>query len=208
MATIFALPMAIGMSVLAGPIMTAAYGSSAEGGSLLAIMGISSFFVCIVAVTTAILQASGFERLPMYNMLIGGAFNIVISWVLLGNKQMNIYGSAIGTLISYLIMCVVNIMFVVRKMPEHPKLIKAFLKPGLNALVMGAASWIVYPAVLELLGAGPNPNRMMILVALVVAIGVGVVVYGVMTIITKAITMDDMMLIPKGDKIAKLLHIK
>ncbi len=207
-ASIFALPMAIGMSVLAAPIMTAAYGSSVEGGSLLAIMGISSFFVCIVAVTTAILQASGFERLPMYNMLIGGAINIVISWILLGNIQLNIYGSAIGTLISYLFMCATNILFVVRKMPERPKLSKAFLKPGLNALVMGAASWLVYPAALELLGAGPNPGRMMILVALMAAIIVGVAVYGVMTIVTGAITIDDMLLLPKGEKIAKLLHIK
>lgn len=208
MATIFALPMAIGMSVLAGPIMTAAYGSSVEGGPLLAIMGISSFFVCVVAVTTAILQASGFERLPMYNMLVGGAFNIVISWALLGNLNLNIYGSAIGTLVSYLIMCAVNILFVARKMPEHPKLIKAFLRPGINSLVMGAASWLVYPAVLELLGAGPDPGRMMILVALIVAIGVGVIVYGVMTVITRAITIDDMLLLPKGEKMAKLLHIK
>jgi stage V sporulation protein B len=207
-ATIFALPMAIGMSVLASPIMTAAYGGSAEGGSLLAIMGISSFFVCIVAVTTAILQASGFERLPMYNMLIGGAINIVISWILLGNINLNIYGSAIGTLISYLFMCATNILFVVRKMPEHPQLMKAFLKPGINAVIMGAASWLVYPAVLEILGAGPNPGRIMILIALAAAVAVGVVVYAVMTIVTGAITMEDMKLIPKGEKVAKLLHIK
>jgi len=48
----------------------------------------------------------------------------------------------------------------------------------------------------------------MILAALIVAIGVGVIVYGVMTIITRAITIDDMLLLPKGEKIAKLLHIK
>lgn len=208
MAAIFALPMAIGMSVLSGPIMTAAYGSSAEGGSLLAIMGISSFFVCIVAMTTAILQAGGLERVPMYNMLIGGGLNIAISWFLLGNKHLNIYGSAIGTLISYFFMCAVNLAFVVSKMPEHPKLSKAFIKPCFNSLIMGAAAWLVYPAMLELLGAGPNPGRLMIILALLVAIAVAVVVYGVMTIFTKAITIDDMKLVPKGEKIAKLLRIK
>ena len=208
MAAIFALPMAIGMSVLSGPIMTAAYGSSAEGGSLLAIMGISSFFVCILAMTTAVLQAGGLERVPMYNMLIGGGLNIAISWFLLGNKHLNIYGSAIGTLISYFFMCAVNLAFVVSKMPERPKLGKAFIKPCFNSLIMGAAAWLVYPATLELLGAGPNPGRLMIVVALLVAIAVAGVVYGVMTVITKAITLEDMKLIPKGEKIAKLLRIK
>lgn len=207
--TIIALPMAIGMSVLSHPIMKVAfYDSLSEGGPLLSIMGITSFFVCFVAVTTAILQAGGLERLPMYNMLFGGVLNVAISWILLGDKQINIYGSAIGTLVSYFFMCVVNLMFVVRKMPEHPELSKAFIKPCFNSLLMGAAAWLVYPAALELLGAGPNPGRIMILAALMVAIAVGVVVYGVMTIFTKAITIEDMKLIPNGEKIAKLLRIK
>ena len=207
-ATIFALPMAIGMSVLSQPIMTGAYGSTAEGGSLLAIMGISSFFVCIVAVSTAILQAGGLERIPMYNMLIGGALNIAVSWVLLGNHQINIYGSAIGTLASYLVMCSANIFFIVRKMPERPKLSSAFLKPALNALLMGAAAWLVYPAALKLLGAGPQPGRIIVLAALAAAVAVAIAVYGVLTIITKAITLEDMKLLPKGEKLAKLLRIK
>jgi len=207
-ATIFALPMAIGMSVLSQPIMTGAYGSTAEGGSLLAIMGISSFFVCIVAVSTAILQAGGLERIPMYNMLIGGALNITVSWVLLGNHQINIYGSAIGTLASYLVMCSANIFFIVRKMPERPKLSSAFLKPAINALLMGAAAWLVYPAALKLLGAGPQPGRIIVLAALAAAVAVAIAVYGVLTVITKAITLEDMKLLPKGEKLAKLLRIK
>ncbi len=207
-ATIFALPMAIGMSVLSQPIMTGAYGSTAEGGSLLAIMGISSFFVCIVAVSTAILQAGGLERIPMYNMLIGGALNIAVSWVLLGNHQINIYGSAIGTLASYLVMCSANIFFIVRKMPERPKLSSAFLKPAINAILMGAAAWLVYPAALKLLGAGPEPGRIIVLAALAAAVAVAIAVYGVLTVITKAITLEDMKLLPKGEKLAKLLRIK
>ncbi len=208
MATIFALPMAIGMSVLSQPIMNGAYGSSAEGGTLLAIMGISSFFVCIVAVTTAILQAGGMERVPMYNMLIGGALNIAVSWILLGNRQLNIYGSAIGTLFSYIVMCSANMYFIVRRMPERPKLGRAFLKSGLNALVMGVCAWLVYPAALKLLGAGPEPGRIIVIAALITAVVIAAAVYGVMTIITRAITLDDMRLIPKGEKIAKLLRIK
>lgn len=207
--TILALPMGIGMSALAKPIMNGAfYGSLAEGTPLLEIMGISSFFVCIVVLTTSILQASGYERLPMYNMLVGGAINIAVSWALLGSKQFYIYGSAIGTLASYLFMCIVNLAFVAYKMQERPRLLKSFLKPTINSLIMGAASWIVYPAVLDVLGAGPNPGRMTILIALAAAVAVGVVVYVVMTIITGAITMEDMKLIPKGERVAKLLHIK
>ena len=207
--TIFAMPMAIGISVLSDPIMNSAFnGSLEQGSSILAIMGISSFFVCFVAVTTAILQAGGFERLPMYNMLFGGVLNVIVSWFLLGNRQLNIYGSAIGTLVSYFVMCVINYLSVIKKMPERPKLGKIFLKPIINSALMGAAAWLVYPAMLELLGAGPEPERMTTIIAMLPAIAIAVVVYGVMTIMTKAITMEDMKLIPKGEKIGKILHIK
>ena len=39
------------------------------------------------------------------------------------------------------------------------------------------------------------------------AIGVGVVVYFILVLALRAITREDLELMPKGDKIAKLLHI-
>ena len=208
-ATILALPMAVGISVLSSPIMDGLYyGSAVQGSALLAIMGAASFFVCLSLMTTAILQAGGRERLPMYTMLIGGTMNIVINWILVGNPKVNIYGAPIGTLICYIVMGGLNLWFVMNKMPERPKLSKVLLKPVINCAAMGASAWIVYPAALGLVGAGPEPGRKIILLALAIAIAVAVVVYAVMTILTKAITIEDMRLIPKGEKIAKLLHMK
>lgn len=208
-ATIIALPMAVGLSVLSGPVMDGLYyGSSHQGAALLAIMGAASFFVCLSLMTTAILQAGGRERLPMYTMLIGGGLNIVLNWYLVGNPNINIYGAPVGTLICYVVMSGLNLWFVMKKLPERPKLSKVFLKPLINCLVMGFAAWLVYPAALGLLGAGANPARMTILVALLIAIGIAVIVYMVLTIITKAITMEDMKLVPKGEKLAKLLKVR
>ncbi len=207
--TIIALPMAVGISVLSSPIINVIfYGSSAQGTALLAIMGAASFFVCLALITTAILQAGGRERLPMYTMLIGGVINISLNWYLVGNPSINIYGAPIGTLICYVVMSGLNLWFVMHKLPERPKLSKIFVKPLLNSLVMGASAWVLYPAVLGLIGAGPEPARKTILLALVPPVAVAVVVYGVMTIVTKAITKEDMMLVPKGEKIAKLLRIR
>ena len=73
---------------------------------------------------------------------------------------------------------------------------------------MGAAAWLVYPAALKLLGAGPQPGRIIVLAALAAAVAVAIAVYGVLTVITKAITLEDMKLLPKGEKLAKLLRIK
>ena len=207
--TIIALPMAVGISVLSAPIMNVLFfGSSEQGTALLAVMGAASFFVCMALMTTAILQAGGRERLPMYTMLIGGTLNIVLNWYLVGNPNINIYGAPIGTLICYVVMSGLNLWFVMNKLPERPKLSHIFLKPAINCAAMGASAWVMYPAALNIVGAGPEPGRKVILMALVISVGVAVVVYAAMTILTKAITFEDMKLIPKGEKLAKLLRIK
>ena len=208
-ATIIALPMAVGISVMSKPIMDGLYpGSAAQGASLLAIMGAASFFVCLSLMTTAVLQASGRERLPMYTMLIGGGLNIVLNWYLVGNPDINIFGAPVGTLICYVVMSGLNLWFVMHKLPERPKLSKVFIMPSINCAIMGLVAWLVYPAAMGVLGAGADPSRMLVLAGLVIAIAVAVVIYLVLTIVTCAITIEDMKLIPKGEKLAKLLHIK
>lgn len=206
---IITLPMAVGLSVCAQPIMDGLYyGSGIEGSQLLAIMGPASFFVSLAAMTTAILQAGGRERLPMYTMLGGCALDIVLFYVLVGNPSLNIYGGPIATVLSYVLMSGLNLWFIVHRMPEKPQLSKAFLLPLFNALVMGVAVHFTYPLFMKLLGAGEQPGRKLILLGLLLAIAVGVAVYLIMTIITRAVTMEDMKLVPKGEKIGKKLHIR
>ena len=207
--TIIALPMAVGLSVLSTPVIRSLYSDSSElGGGILAILGAASFFVCLALMTTAILQASGRERLPMVTMVVGGALNIAINWYLLGRQDINIYGAAVGTLICYIIMSGLNLVFLMTKLPEKPSLGRVFFRPAVNCALMGASAWIMYPAALKILGAGVDPTRKETLLALFAAVAVGVIVYAVLTIVTGAITINDMKLIPKGEKVAKLFHIK
>lgn len=207
-AAIIALPMAVGLSVLSKPIMECIYaGSAVQGPMLLAIMGIASFLVCLSLMTTAILQASGREKLPMCTMLVGGGLNIVLNWFLVGDPNVNIYGAPIGTLLCYVVMSGMNLYFICTKLPERPHLGRAFAKPLFTCLVMGAAAWIVYYGALSVYPALEG-SRILHLLGLAAAIGVAVIVYAVLTVCSRAITLDDMKLLPKGEKIAKLLKIR
>lgn len=205
--TVIALPMAVGLSVLSAPIMDGLYyGSISQGKPLLAILGISSFFVCLSLMTTAILQSSGNERIPMYNMLVGGLLNIALVWYLTGNPNVNIFGAAIGTLVCYGTMSIINLVFVVKKFPERPKLSRIFIMPLVNCIIMGLVAIAVYKPMISIIG-GADPTRGPILISLFISIGVAVIAYIILTIVTKTITIEDMKLMPKGEKIAKLLHI-
>ena len=72
-----------------------------------------------------------------------------------------------------------------------------FGKPLAASAVMGGAAWAVYG-----LSAGLLGNTL----ALMVAIGAAVIVYLVLVLALRAVSRDDVMLMPKGEKIAKILR--
>ena len=204
-ASIICLPMGVGLSVLSYPIVNVVYPSSHEAGaSLLMLLGIASIFVCWALISNAVLQAHGNERYPVYSMIVGGLVKIGVNWVLVGNPEIGIIGAPIGTICCYFVMCLMNFIFLRKCMERKPSLKRMILRPLISSVVMGAAAWAGYGLASIVLGEGWS--RMAL--AMVCGVGVAVVVYLVLIIATKAVTLEDMKLIPKGEKLAKLLHIK
>ncbi len=207
--SLIALPMGVGLSVLSTPIMRVLYwGSHESGPMLLTFMGAASFFVCIALITNAILQAHGNEKYPVYSMIVGGLTKIGINWVLVGNPAINIYGAPIGTICCYLVMCVMNLFFIYRCMESKPSLSRMFLRPLISSALMGLSAWAVYMPVYGVVQNVLTSGRLGMALAMAAAIGVACVVYLVLIIVTRAVTYEDMKLIPKGEKLAKLLHIR
>lgn len=207
-AAVIAMPMGVGLSVLAYPIMNVINpGSNAAGPELLTILGIASFFVCMALVMNAILQASGNEMYPVYAMIAGGLVKITVNWFLVANPGINIVGAPIGTLSCYIVMCVMDYIFICTRLDKRPNLVKILAKPLLACVAMGVVAHTVYSLLAGYLGVTAGTWSHMAL-AMVAAILLAVVVYFVAVIATRAVTADDMKLIPKGDKIAKLLKIR
>ena len=95
---------------------------------------------------------------------------------------------------------VLNLFSMGRVMENPPAIVKNLLKPFLAAAIMGAC---VYGALQLLMRLGVTSR--LILCGLPIA--VGVVVYCIAAVWLKAITREDCLLLPKGAKIAKLLHL-
>ena len=60
----------------------------------------------------------------------------------------------------------------------------------------------------KLLGRGAELSRVPMLLAMGAAIACAVVIYVVMAVVTRAVTAEDMKLMPKGEKLAALLHLR
>jgi len=206
--SVIALPMGIGLAVLSEPIVKVLYDGTHElGPTILSYLGVASIFVCIALVTNSILQANGNERLPIISMLVGGVVKIAVNLLLVSRPEINILGACIGTICCYFVICVLNCIFISRSLTNKLRYSKIFLRPLVSSVAMGAAAWAVYGLASRILG-GAEISGIMRLLAMCAAIGVAVIVYLLLVILTRAVTYEDMKLIPKGDKLAKLLRIR
>ena len=203
------MPACAGIMALSGPILVALYGDSRQiTSTVLIILGAASFFVCLQHITLAILQANGHEKLAMLTFPIGAVFRIVFSFVLVGNPNIGILGSPFGTLACFMVMSAMNIIFILTKVKARDKIAGTFAKPLLCTAIMAVTAFFVYK-LLYMVGSGMiGTGRMAVCIYLGAAIVVGVVVYVVLIIATRTLTTKDMKLVPKGDKLAKLLRIK
>ena len=201
---LISMPCAFGLAVLAEPVTALLGGYTGEdlalATTLMTVLGISIMFNAVVLVTTAIMQAHGHVNRPVINMLIGGLLKLAAVYILTGNRNIGIVGTPVGTLLCYLAICVLNLLSI-RSLVEHsPAIVKNLVRPFLAAAIMGAFTWGAWFG-LKYIGISSR------LILCGVPIAVGVVVYVVGVLKLKAITREDCLLLPKGEKIAKLLHL-
>ena len=202
---VLAMPMAVGLGVMAYPIMKIMYPSShASGPALLRIMAAASFFVCMVLIENAILQASGKERLPMYSMVSGSLVKIAVNWILIANPSVNIVGAPVGTLIGYIWMCVMNYIFIRKTVGVRPRISRILIKPFLCSVIMGTSALGSYTLLAKALGAD---SSLKMAVCAGISIILAVLVYLVTVSVFKTVTDEDMKLIPGGEKVGKILRL-
>ena len=198
---LLALPMGMGLCALGGPIMGLLFPriDTAVAGPLLSVLGIASIFVALQLLCNSILQANGMVNLPIVAVVIGGLVKIAVNYTLVGNPNIRINGAPVGTLCCFLVVDILEMLIIRRAIPQPPSFLRALLKPLAAALVMAAAAWASYGLLNRFLGNA---------LSTVGAIGVGVIIYLILVLALRAISPDDLALMPKGDKIAKILKIQ
>ena len=202
---LISLPCAVGLAVLAEPIirlLAGNYGpeSVATATPILAYLGIAVVFNSTVLLFNAIMQAHGDVTTPVVNMLIGGIVKVIVNYILVGIPALNIVGAAIGTVICYLTITILDLIAMRKTVTTRPVIFRNIVRPGLAALLMGAATVLSYRVLARLVSS----NTVACLGALVIA----VIAYAILVLALQCITYEDCMLFPKGEKIAKILHIR
>ena len=210
---LFALPAGVGFFVLAEPIYTLLYkGSANEPGiavaaPVLALYGLMMVILTISSPLTNILQAIGRADVPAKALALGCVIKIGLNYVLIGIPEINIKGAVFGTGMFYLFCIIYD--YVVLKKETGIKLdwSKGFIKPLISAVLCGVAAWGGYELISTYLVFGAPDSRLNgETVACIISIIIAVVVYAVCILVSKTIVKDDILMLPKGEKIAEILE--
>ncbi len=183
------LPSAIGMYILAEPIMQLLYGSSltaAEmvlGVKLLETLAVGVFFLTLLQTMTGILQGAGHQFVPLLNLGIGALVKIVLSIVLIRIPSLNVEGAAIGTAACYGVAAVLNLIAMIRYTKPRVRPVSGLLMPLLSSAGMGLVAYFLYK---YLIGSMDNTYASLITIA------AAVTVYAVLLVLTGALRKSDL----------------
>ncbi len=205
---LMAFPMGLGLWALAEPIMKLCYPryDSELGGSLLAVLGIASMFVCLMLISNSILQSYGRVHVPVFTMLIGGVVKIIFNYNLTAVPSINIHAAPYGTLVCFVIVSSLNLFFVYRTMEDKPNYFKVFAKPLIASIVMAVCARFSYRFFAAHIALGGATTTQIVNVGLAVVLAV--IVYVALVLALRIVTRDDLALLPKGEKLARILHVR
>lgn len=201
MAVILGLPCAVGLFVMAEPILVLLYptqqSSAVSAAPCLMVMSVGVVFLSTVQTLTGVLQGVGKQMVPVKNLAVGVVVKLILTWTLTGIPAVNILGAATGTVTAYLIASILNIRAVCKYTGTHFDFMATAVKPFISSAVMGVCTWGCYYLLYMLF----DGSRM----ATVLAILFAVIVYVIMIFATKTITKAEVEKMPKGDKLVRIL---
>ncbi|MDR1068080.1 MAG: polysaccharide biosynthesis protein, partial [Clostridiales Family XIII bacterium] len=199
MCVIISLPCAVGVVVLAEPIMKLLYPYQMDDAIAAApglqILAAGIVFLACIQTLTGVLQGVERQGRPVLNLFIGAGAKVIITYTLTGIRSINILGAAMGTVAAYIIAATLDYRAVKRFTRADIEWKLVLLRPLVSAAVMGGCAFGAYKLCNLLVGNS---------VSTLFGVLAGGLVYVVMVFVTGAIRPDELAMLPKGEKLAKL----
>lgn len=192
------LPATFGFAALAGPIMKLLYPAEpASLGTMLFVVSPCALFLGLIYAQNGILQGMGKPMVPVIALAIGMVFKVIVSYVLTGIPSINIIGSGIGTLSAYAIASIIEFIYIKKHLQLRLSPKEFVIKPLITVTTMFVVVKLVYGVTVGILGNS---------LSTLVSIAVGGVVYGLVLLGIGGIRKDEILTLPKGDKIYSVLR--
>lgn len=201
LAMIIAAPCSAGMLALSKPVLMLAYPGRLQdaiaAAPILAIMSLGVFFLAMILTLSAVLQGIEKQFHPVRNILIGIVAKIILTYVLTSIPSINVVGAAIGTVCAYGIAMLLNFNDVKRFARVRYDVKGSLVRPVIAAFIMVVLALALHKGLFAI------TSRMQI--STLITCVISAVVYLKALFVVKAINVRELLDIPKGDKLVKLL---
>ena len=194
---VVAFPCAVGMGVLASPILQMLFGDSSElAARMLQTGSVAIIFFSLSTLSNGLLQGMNRMKEPIKNAVIALALHLIILVALMLGLDLNIFAVIIANACFGLIMCILNARSIRRYSGYRQEVRRTFFVPAISAAGMGVVVWLVYRLFLYLLRSN--------LIATLVSIVAGIFTYATLLLMLKGLTEQEILRFPKGRTLVKL----
>lgn len=210
---IIAFPSAVGLAVLAGPILTMLYPRLVTyhdtAANLLLFGSIALVFFALSTVTSGVLQGIDKMRLPMIHSAISLGLHLVLVSLLLKFTNLGVYALIIGNVTFPLVVCFLNWRAVGKHLPYHQEVKKTFLLPCVASIIMGVVCFIGYHTFYFLIthSIGKYMGAYLSnLISTLLTVGIAVMVYFAVLLYIKAVNKEELKDMPMGRTLYTIGH--
>lgn len=191
------LPAAFGIASLAHPIIELLYPKEPPlVGQILLYLTPCVVFLGLIQTMNGILQGMGKPMVPVFALLLGMIAKVVISFTLTAVPSINILGSALGTVSAYLIAALFEIIYIVKVLKVKFSLMDFLIKPLITVITMFVCVKLGYSVFASIVGGK---------IATLLSVALGGIVYVLVLILIGGITKEEVLTMPKGNKIYQIL---
>jgi stage V sporulation protein B len=194
----------LGISFFSNEILSILFVNETENiavvSPLLSVLGISVLFSCLITTTNAILHSYKKIFLPIAAMISGAVVKLISEYFLIGNSFIGAFGAPLSTLLCDMTIAFINLVNIVKCVPKINDTIVSLWRIFLAALLSVGASKALYGLFYNVINS--------VLLSFIASAFVAVVLYFVLAFSTKAVSIDDLRLLPKADKILTFIENK
>jgi stage V sporulation protein B len=195
---IIAIPAAVGMGVLAFPILDMLFpGANQLDANYIKLGAIAIVFYSLSTVTTAILQGINKLRVPVINSSISLGFHVALVFFLLKFTSLSGYSLVIGNVTFALVVSILNWISIEKHLEYKQEIRSTFVIPTVSAGLMGIAIYFIHYGLHKWTGS----NTFSTIIAMLAAI----IIYFTLFVLMKGATEEELENLPKGESIIRLL---
>ena len=202
LALIIGLPCAVGLFVLARPILAMLYPVLTEAqldlaADLMHTASTGVIFLSLVQSMTGVIQGLGKPNVPLFNLFIGFLLKVVSLLIMMNIPSINIQGASVPTVICYASAGLSDTVYALRRARIQLNVWDVVLKPLLSSLAMGGMVYLCYNFIARM-----GHETM----AVIISVFMGVCVYAVLAVYLKMFSKEELAYIPGGGKLRKLIY--